>query len=272
VSAKDEFPDIQTIRNAIPKHCFEPSALRSLSYVVRDVIMVGSLGWAATTYIPTIEDATLRAVAWAVYGYIQGLFCTGIWILGHEAGHGAFSKHALLNDVVGWLTHSSLMVPYFSWKYSHHRHHRFTGHMEKDMVFVPKTREEHEKQKQETNDFVEYIEETPVYQALTLLLHQLFGWPLYLLLNISAGSDSVQRRSDNILRRSHFDPYSIVFRPSEAAYIALSDLGLATTLGCLYLLSGVVGTWTTVLLYAQPFFWVHHWLSTFSTQSVTRSD
>lgn len=226
--------------------------------MVRDVVMAGSLGWAAYTYIPTIPDSTTRTAAWILYGFIQGLICTGIWILGHEAGHGAFSLHPRLNNIVGWLTHSSLLVPYYSWKFSHHRHHMYTGHMEKDMAFVPKTRAEYAKRMLHK---LEFLEDTPIYQVTTLLSHQLFGWITYLLTNASSGKASLQKEGTSILRRSHFDPRSAVFRDSEAPYIVISDIGLALTLTALYFLSGVVGTGTTLLLYAQPYFWVHHWLS-----------
>lgn len=101
-------------------------------YVARDYGMALSLGWAALTFIPQVQDFYLRTAAWIAYGYLQGLVCVGIWILGHECGHGAFSTSTRLNDLMGWFMHSSLLVPYFSWKFSHHRHHRFTGHMEKD--------------------------------------------------------------------------------------------------------------------------------------------
>jgi omega-6 fatty acid desaturase (delta-12 desaturase) len=220
--------------------------------------MAGSLGWAAVTYIPTIPDSTVRAIAWVVYGFVQGLICTGLWIIGHEAGHGSFSKHARLNDVVGFLSHSALSVPYFSWKFSHHRHHMYTGHMEKDMVFVPKTQAQH----QNKSFFqIEFLEDTPAYQLLTLVLHQVFGWPFYLFLNISAGSNSLQKQSSSLLSRSHFDPRSAVFRRSEAPFILLSDIGICITMFAVYKLSTVVGVSTALLAYVQPWFWVHHWLS-----------
>lgn len=233
----------------------------SLAYLVRDVLLAGSLGWAAIRYIPTIPDATGRAAAWILYGFVQGLICTGLWILGHEAGHGAFSKHGRLNDVVGFFAHSALLVPYFSWKFSHHRHHRYTGHMDKDMAFVPKTRSQY---LDSLFMKLEYLEDTPIYQLVMLVFHQVFGWAAYLILNSSAGRDSLQKPSRRFLGRSHFDPSSAVFRRSEAPYIVLSDVGLCMTLGALYMLSGVVGTKTVLLAYAQPYFWVHHWLGTFS--------
>jgi omega-6 fatty acid desaturase (delta-12 desaturase) len=259
-----QYPDIQTIRDAIPAHCFAPSTWVSMGYVVRDLAMAAALGWAALTFIPQIESSLWRTAAWIVYGYVQGLVCTGIWILAHEAGHGAFSVHRKLNDVVGWTLHSALMVPYFSWKFSHHRHHRFTGHMEKDMAFVPHTKADREKRR--FADLYldrELFEDVPIVQLVKLLLHQLAGWQAYLLFNVSAGSDSQQREA-SWWRVSHFEPTSAVFRPSEAVYIALSDLGLAIVGSLLYLASTVVGWKMVFLVYGVPYFWVHHWLGTLS--------
>ncbi|KAI3393757.1 hypothetical protein diail_3758 [Diaporthe ilicicola] len=256
-----EFPDVATIKSWIPEHCFQPSVARSMSYVVRDYAMALTLGWAALTYIPHIEDSLYRTAAWIVYGYIQGLICVGIWILGHECGHGAFSVHNKFNDVMGWLMHSSLLVPYFSWKFSHHRHHRFTGHMEKDMAFVPQTVADRSR-KRLANFYmdVDLFEDTPIFQAVKLFFHQLLGWQTYLLTNASAGKRSLQREGASWFRLSHFEPTSAVFRPSEAVFIALSDLGLALTSGALYYGSTIYGWQTIALLYIVPYMWVHHWL------------
>lgn len=276
----NEFPDIKTIRDAIPAHCFEGEVLHSMAYVVRDIALAGTFGWAALTYIPQlsggdiVSDWTVRTVAWIIYGYVQGLICTGIWILAHECGHGAFSRHRVLNDVVGWVLHSALLVPYFSWKFSHHRHHRFTGHMEKDMAFVPQTTERRdEKNKPEnwstigkllfSHETAELFEDTPIVQAAKLVFHQVAGFQTYLLFNVSAGKDSKQREEPGWLRVSHFEPTSAVFRPGEGIFIALSDLGLGLVVYALHLASKteLFGGWGTVwLVYLIPYMWVHHWL------------
>ncbi|KAH7309152.1 fatty acid desaturase [Stachybotrys elegans] len=259
---EDKFPDIQTIRNAIPAHCFEPSLVTSYYYVFRDLAMVAGLVWAALTYIPAIPDPIYRGIAWMVYGYVQGLVCVGVWILGHECGHGAFSLYSSVNNVTGWVLHSFLLVPFFSWKFSHHRHHLFTGNIAKDMAFVPA-----QQPKSYSNSILatidELLEDTPLWQTIQLIFHQLFGWQAYLFLNASAGKKSKQREVDTLgswFRVSHFDPFSAVFRSNEALYIFLSDVGLAITLTGLYFAAQVVGTSTVLLLYAVPYLWVHHWL------------
>jgi len=48
-------------------------------------------------------------------GGAQGAVCTGIWVIAHECGHGAFSEYPAVNDGVGLVFHSLLLVPYYSW-------------------------------------------------------------------------------------------------------------------------------------------------------------
>ncbi|CAH0042914.1 unnamed protein product [Clonostachys rhizophaga] len=259
-SRHDEVPDIKVLRNSIPTHCFEPSALKSLAYLIRDFVMAGALLVAASRLIPIIPSPGIRAATWVLYGFTQGLIGTGLWILAHEAGHGAFSKYSRLNDLVGWITHSALLVPYFSWKFSHHRHHLFAGHLDKDMAFVPEIRDSHSQNAYVSVIGSDLLEDIPIVQFVRLIVHQLIGWPLYLFFNTSAGKGSLQRPTSNAFRKSHFDPFSAVFRRSEAIYVVYSDIGVGLMLALLYWAWEKVGFLTLMLLYGQPYLWVHHWL------------
>ncbi|EGU76681.1 hypothetical protein FOXB_12822 [Fusarium oxysporum f. sp. conglutinans Fo5176] len=230
-------PDMSTLRSAIPAHCFTPSTAKSVGYLLRDVALAASLAWLAFRFVPMLPSPILRGGAWIIYGFTQGLVGTGLWILAHEAGHGAFSASDRFNDLVGWVVHSILLVPYFSWKFSHQRHHMFTGHMDKDMVFVPETRVDHFDRLRAAFVDPDQWEDIPAIQFIRLLLHQLLAWPLYLCFNISAGKDSLQKPSKSRLRQSHFDAYSAVFRHSEALYIILSDIGIGLTIAVLCIFS-----------------------------------
>ena len=59
------------------------------------------------------------------------------------------------------ILHSYLIVPYFSWKFSHAKHHKATGHLTKDMVFIPYTKEEYLENKVEK--VADLMEESPIY-------------------------------------------------------------------------------------------------------------
>lgn len=64
---------------------------------------------------------------------------TGLWVIAHECGHGAFSDSELINDIVGLPLHSFLLVPYFGWKYTHAKHHKYTNHLIHGETHVPAT-------------------------------------------------------------------------------------------------------------------------------------
>jgi omega-6 fatty acid desaturase (delta-12 desaturase) len=83
-----------------------------------------------------------RVTLYATYTVWAGFFGTGLWVIGHECGHQAFSSSKFINNTVGWVVHSALLVPYHAWRISHGRHHAATGHLTRDEVFVPRTRKE----------------------------------------------------------------------------------------------------------------------------------
>ncbi|KAK3132305.1 hypothetical protein QOZ80_6AG0519300 [Eleusine coracana subsp. coracana] len=123
------------IKWAIPPHCFHRSVLKSSSYLLRDVAAVAVLLCFAMALIPNLPSP-LRLAAWPVYWVAQGCALGELWVLAHECGHHTFSGHALLDDAVGFALHTALLVPYFSWKHSHRRHHANSDSLDRDEVFV----------------------------------------------------------------------------------------------------------------------------------------
>jgi omega-3 fatty acid desaturase (delta-15 desaturase) len=53
------------------------------------------------------------------------------------SGHQSFSSNKALNDLVGNITHSSILVPYHGWRVSHREHHSNHGHVENDESWHP---------------------------------------------------------------------------------------------------------------------------------------
>ncbi|KAF2626056.1 hypothetical protein BU25DRAFT_449738 [Macroventuria anomochaeta] len=260
-------PDVKTLKDAIPAKCFERSMIRSFSYVVRDSIIVSSLFYSAVWLSGLDAPLFVTVPLWALYSFVQGCFFTGLWILAHDCGHDSFSANLTVNAITGWFLHSMLMVPFFSWKFSHARHHRYHNHMEKDTVFVPHRKSEVEGRKTEPTILEKIMDhaaaDTPVVTFAALLFHQFFGWPAYIFMNAGAGMKSLtqsDRFTSSSYKQSHLNPTAHVFTPSEAPFVALSNLGLAITMGALYLASKSVGGWTVLLAYGLPYLWMNHWI------------
>jgi omega-6 fatty acid desaturase (delta-12 desaturase) len=268
-----KIPDftIKQIRDAIPAHCYERSAATSLYYVFRDIAVLATVFYGFHNYVTpeTVPSYPARVVLWALYTVIQGLFGTGLWVLAHECGHQAFSPSKVLNDTVGWICHSALLVPYFSWKISHGKHHKATGNLARDMVFVPKTREVYASRIKKTiYDLNELIEETPIATALHLLGQQLAGWPMYLFTNVT-GHNNHERQPEGRGKGkkngyfggvNHFNPSSPLYEAKDAKLIVLSDIGLAITASVLYLIGSKYGWLNLLVWYGIPYLWVNHWL------------
>lgn len=268
-----KIPDfsIKQIRDAIPAHCFERSAVRGFAYIARDILLLASTFYCWHTFVTpdNVPSPTLRFGLWAVYGFMQGLFATGLWVIAHECGHQSFSPSKVLNDTTGWVIHSALFVPYFSWKISHGKHHKSTGHMERDMVFLPKTRQVYANRiRRQVHELSELTEEAPLMTALILVGRQLIGWPLYLLQNNTGhnnheranGGRGVGKRNGPGGGVNHFSPASPLYDAKDAKYIALSDLGLGLMAVVLYEVSQKFGWYNVLVWYGIPYLWVNHWL------------
>jgi hypothetical protein len=57
----------------------------------------------------------IRAV-WPLYWLVQGTMMWAVFVVGHDCGHGSFSDSRTLNDAVGHLLHSLILVPYHGWR------------------------------------------------------------------------------------------------------------------------------------------------------------
>lgn len=251
-----EAPDytIKDILSVIPAHCYERRTLESMYYVFRDIAAMVAIGYAANTYIPALPNTGLRFAAWTAYTLVQGLFGTGLWVLAHECGHLAFSDSKLVNDTVGWVLHSYWLVPYFSWKFSHSKHHKATGHMGRDMVFVPKTREQFVKSRH-ASVLEEVALDSPLVSLYSLVTQQLFGWIMYLFTNVTG-----QKAAPTGWGMNHFNPASAIFEKDQYWYIVMSDIGILTQLFVLYTWYKNYGAFNVLVNWVIPYIGVNHWL------------
>ncbi|WCJ34006.1 Delta(12)-fatty-acid desaturase [Euphorbia peplus] len=231
------------IKKAIPPHCFKRSIPRSFSYVVQDLTISFILYYIATNYFQLLPNH-LSYVAWPIYWAIQGCVLTGVWVIAHECGHHAFSDYQLLDDIVGLVLHSFLLVPYFSWKHSHRRHHSNTGSLERDEVFVPK-------KKSSIGWYSKYLNNPPG-RIVTLTVTLTLGWPLYLAFNVSG------RPYDRFA--CHFDPNAPIYNDRERTEILISDVGILAVLYGLYRVAAVNGLSWVICVYGVPLLIVNAFL------------
>ena len=251
------------LRAAIPAHCFHRSALKSLAYVAVDLAIIAAAVTAITAAQPALAGAPwpARAAAWAAYWAVAGVVGTGLWVCAHECGHGAFSSSPLLNDAVGAILHSALLVPYWSWKYSHARHHAHTGDVEGDEVFVPPVSSLPGVGGRATvagSPFVRALRTVPgrlagIGMALTL------GWPLYLAFNVS-GRAYPPKSGGLGLPPNHFDPVSPIFSKRQRADVAASSAFFVCVVAALAGAARMYGVAAVGKYYGVPLLIVNAWL------------
>lgn len=207
----------RTLREAIPEHCFKRSYVHSMGMLFWDLTVVGLSLWLvhlANDNLPT----ALTPLAWLTYWWYQGLTCTGLWVLAHECGHGGFSDSRLLNDVVGWFLHSSLITPYFSWAITHAKHHHYTNHMTMGETWVPSTANPEKKSVKAAK--------TTYGTIKRIAIVALMGWYSYLFFNATGAKQN--------LGQSHFNPKAkALFKAKDHFYVRLSNMGVLLALGAL---------------------------------------
>ncbi|GMY10581.1 acyl-lipid omega-3 desaturase (cytochrome b5), endoplasmic reticulum-like [Fagus crenata] len=235
VGQKDDFNPsapppfkIAEIRAAIPKHCWVKNPWRSLSFVLRDVLVVFALV-AAAIYFNSWAF-------WPLYWIAQGTLFWAIFVLGHDCGHGSFSDSPFLNSVVGHILHSSILVPYHGWRISHRTHHQNHGNVENDESWVPMSEKVYKS-----------IDHTTRMMRFTVPL-PLFVYPFYLWTR-APGKEG-----------SHFNPYSKLFAPNERKDVVTSTLCWCAMVALLICLSFVVGPIQMLKLYGIPYLIFVMWL------------
>ena len=133
----EHVPSIKELKLALPGHCFRPELARSMIYVLKDLVISASL----YTLILLVEVYELPLICqwlvFPVYWFLQGTMMWAMFVLAHDCGHGSFSNYTWVNDIVGNILNSLILVPYYPWKLSHQHHHKNTGNIDKDEIFYP---------------------------------------------------------------------------------------------------------------------------------------
>jgi omega-3 fatty acid desaturase (delta-15 desaturase) len=130
------FPSLSELRAAIPRQCFEPVWYKSWWALIKDLCIIVALFTLAYLYMPNVESPWY-VFAWIAYWLAQGTMFWSLFVLGHDCGHGAFSKMRWVNDAIGVLVHTIILLPYTSFQLTHRNHHLNCGHFVKDEGYGP---------------------------------------------------------------------------------------------------------------------------------------
>lgn len=246
------YPTRPEVFAAVPKHVYEKDDVKSMSYAIFSTALTVSLGLAAHIFIPL---KLAFAPVWALYAVVTGTVATGCWVVAHECGHGAFSDNKTLQDTVGYILHSLLLVPYFSWQRSHAIHHSRTNHMSEGETHVP---EEHDSIKGKLYYAMQEKIGKTGYMITNMFLHLVVGWPAYLLSGATGGTKYGVT--------NHFwptAPFSDGLFPGKKLKekVWLSDVGILATLGLLTCWAVKAGSIMPVLaVYGLPYVVTNFWL------------
>lgn len=225
---------LQDLKAAIPAYCFEPSVGKSLAYFFMDLGIVAALY--AIAY--TLDSWFFYPLFWLM----QGTMFWALFVVGHDCGHGSFSKLKWLNSLVGHLSHSPILVPYHGWRISHRTHHANTGNIDTDESWYPISETQYN--------------EMGFWERLMRFHFFLLAYPLYLF-----------RRSPG-KQGSHFMPASPLFRPSERNDVILSTVCWSAMIaflavltfqhGWLFLLKYYLGPYTVFVIWLDLVTFLHH--------------
>lgn len=265
-----DFPDRTAVSKVIPADCFEPETAKSLGYLsvsLAGTALCTAFGFAA---LPILDPANILTLPfWTAYSAVTGTVAMGLWVLAHECGHGAFSKDKKLQDAVGYVLHSLMLVPYFSWQRSHAVHHRYTNHMELGETHVPedvdlpaesKLYDSLELRKSILDKFGDE-DGIKIWGGLQAFLHLIVGWPAYLLIGATGGPD---RGMTN-----HYYPYPLsepkqpkkeLFPGNWKEKVYQSDIGVAFVAAGALTWAACNGVPEMMAIYGGPLIVVNAWL------------
>ncbi|KAF8324724.1 fatty acid desaturase-domain-containing protein [Cantharellus anzutake] len=244
---------LKDIHAAIPKHLWKKSILKGIAWTLRDVALCTAFYQAAKFIDPIAESLsaqnynaalvfTIKWGLWSTYWWFQGLTGGALFCIGHDAGHGTLSDYQIANHTIGFIVHTFILTPYWSWRHSHHLHHKSTGSMERDENYVPKTRSELKMADEKTmkrKDYAEIFEETPLWTLTRMVIMQTIGWNLYL-------------------------TYNTLGSPSDRVPIIFTNVLLATWASFLALWTYNTSVSTFVKYYFIPYIWTNHWIVMFT--------
>jgi len=255
----------------IPKECFEQSTAKSLFYLFHDIATAVAFVYVCSQFLSTdlpdtnhehaSKHMAVWVFGWTFYAFWMGTIMTGLWVIAHECGHGAFSSSKALNDVVGFILHQFLLVPYFPWQFTHAKHHRCTNHLTDGETHVPELTTP---RRLGAGVLFNEIIGDDGFAVFQIFIRLSIGWPAYLLGWASTAMVAHDGTLLNGRRPDHFRPNSAVFPAKMAPKVIISTVAEVSLLTTLFYLQKIYGALPMVLWYWGPYLVVNCWLVSYT--------
>ena len=252
-SCASSYPSKAELLSCLPPELLELNprkAWRSLGGSLALSLLAYGLG----TQIPLVPGA---APLWLLYGVVTGTVAGGCWVIAHECGHHAFHPNRQVEALVGFVLHSLLLVPYYSWQRSHAVHHAHCNHLDEGETHVPPRADS------PMGRLVLAVNRRlgpALFGSLSLVSHLLLGWPLYLLFGVAGGSDYGSPTSHFWLGKPFRNGRQLLFPDSFRTSMRLSNLGVLAMLVILGLAAMAWSPARVLCVYGLPYLVINAWL------------
>jgi omega-3 fatty acid desaturase (delta-15 desaturase) len=241
--------DLGEIKKSIPAHLYKSDTKLSLYYAGRDYVFAFSLVALYLLALRFITNPILTLAITVAYWFAQGTVFWGMFTVGHDCGHGSFSRSGVLNDVVGTIVHGLILVPYYPWKMSHQHHHKNTGNMDVDEIFYPIREKDSEKLGANGKAFIN-----------NYFLFG-FGWAAYLFLGYAGTNYEKNFTPGKETVHSHFNPFDPMWSKRIGMAISSVLFTVAVFLSLVYCCFFFDGGVSAVFnMYFGPWFVFASWL------------
>lgn len=132
----DRARSLADVIEQIPAECYARPSWKGLLWMARDLLLYAVL----VAALIRCDQPLLLLVLWP----LTALAISGLFILGHDAAHGALFESPTLNAVLGRLAMLPALHLYAAWVFGHNRiHHGHTTRQGMDYVWHPVTPDEY---------------------------------------------------------------------------------------------------------------------------------
>ncbi|MCC5953414.1 MAG: fatty acid desaturase [Acidimicrobiia bacterium] len=128
---------LRPVIDVIPESAYERPTWKGLAYFFRDVVVYGAI----VAGLVLTDNPLFLVPLWI----LAALAISALFIVGHDAAHGALFKSRRMNGIIGRIAMLPSWHVYEGWVLGHNRvHHKFTACQGFDFVWHPVTPEEYE--------------------------------------------------------------------------------------------------------------------------------